>query len=144
MFEKEAEEWVENNLHSTEEDYIKAYKDGAEFGYNKAKEDADIMKSRFLELCNLKDMRIEELEKANEWHYPSKGELPKASGNYILAFYGAEGSVASGKPCCEEIYFDAELLRWKERDTYDDLPYLEKKGVDIAWRELPEPPKVKE
>lgn len=36
MFEKEAEEWVKNNLHSTEEDYIKAYKDGAEFGYNKA------------------------------------------------------------------------------------------------------------
>ena len=38
MFEKEAEEWVENNLHSTEEDYIKAFKDGAEFGYNKANE----------------------------------------------------------------------------------------------------------
>jgi hypothetical protein len=93
-----------------------AFQKGAEFGYNKA----------------------------NEWHYPSKGELPKASGNYILAFYGAEGSVASGKPCCEEIYFDAELLRWKERDTCDDLPYLEKKGVVIAWRELPEPPKEEE
>ena len=39
MFEKEAEEWVENNLHSTEEDYIKAFEDGAEFGYNKANED---------------------------------------------------------------------------------------------------------
>ena len=48
MFEKEAEKWVENNLHSTEEDYIKAFKDGAEFGYNKA----------------------------NEWHYPSKSEYP--------------------------------------------------------------------
>lgn len=69
MFEKEAEEWIKNNLHSTEEDYIKAFKDGAEFGYNKAKEDADKMKSQFLELCNLKDMRIAELEKANEWHY---------------------------------------------------------------------------
>jgi hypothetical protein len=33
MFEQESEEWVENNLHSTEEDYIKAFKDGAEFGY---------------------------------------------------------------------------------------------------------------
>ena len=39
MFEKEAEEWVENNLHSTEEDYIKAFQDGAEFGYNMNKED---------------------------------------------------------------------------------------------------------
>ena len=38
MFEKEAEKWVENNLHSTEEDYIKAFQDGAEFGYNKANE----------------------------------------------------------------------------------------------------------
>ena len=36
MFDKEAEKWVENNLHNTEEDYIKAFKDGAEFGYNKA------------------------------------------------------------------------------------------------------------
>ena len=39
---KEAEEWVENNLHSTEEDYIKAFKDGAEFGYNKTKEEFKI------------------------------------------------------------------------------------------------------
>ena len=38
MFEKAANKWVENNLHSTEEDYIKAFKDGAEFGYNKANE----------------------------------------------------------------------------------------------------------
>ena len=49
MFEKEAEEWVENNLHSTEEDYIKAFKDGAEFGYHKA----------------------------SEWHYVKDGDLPK-------------------------------------------------------------------
>jgi len=49
MFEKEAEEWVKNNLHSTEEDYIKAFKDGAEFGYNKV----------------------------NEWHYVKDGDLPK-------------------------------------------------------------------
>ena len=42
MFEKESEEWVENNLHSTEEDYIKAFKDGAEFGYNKTKEEFKI------------------------------------------------------------------------------------------------------
>lgn len=38
MFEKEAEKWVENNFHNTEEDYIKAFQDGAEFGYNKADE----------------------------------------------------------------------------------------------------------
>ena len=49
MFEKEAEEWVEKNLHITEEDYIKAFKDGAEFVYNNA----------------------------NEWHYVKDGDLPK-------------------------------------------------------------------
>lgn len=128
MFEKEAQEYSDGKGHEhynylfeehagSPADFARwCFQDGAEFGYNKA----------------------------NEWHYPAKGEFPKASGNYILAFYGAEGSVASGKPCCEETYFDAELLRWKERDTYDDLPYLEKKGVVIAWRELPEPPKEEE
>jgi hypothetical protein len=134
MFEKETEERARKleesqtlGVYDNDEDYEydrgwnkgevvgyeEGFQDGAEFGYNKA----------------------------NEWHYPAKGEFPKKSGNYILAFYGAKDSVANGKPCCEEIYFDAELLRWKERDTYDDLPYLEKKGVVIAWRELPEPPK---
>jgi len=56
MFEKEAEEWVKNNLHSTEEDYIKAFKDGAEFGYNKA----------------------------NEWHYLKDGDLPKENKLYFV------------------------------------------------------------
>ena len=45
MFEKEAEKWVENNFHNTEEDYIKAFKDGAEFGYNKANEWHDLRKN---------------------------------------------------------------------------------------------------
>lgn len=56
MFEKEAEKWVENNLHNTEEDYIKAFKDGAEFGYNKA----------------------------NEWHKPSE-KLPEEC-TLVLAY----------------------------------------------------------
>ena len=54
-----------------------AFQKGAEFGYNKAKEDADKMKSRFLELCNLKDMRIAELEKTNEWHEIESKVSPK-------------------------------------------------------------------
>ena len=55
MFEEEAERWVENNLHNTEEDYIKAFKDGAEFGYNKA----------------------------NEWHYVKDGDLPSEEGGWV-------------------------------------------------------------
>ena len=57
MFEEEAERWVENNLHNTEEDYIKAFKDGAEFGYNKA----------------------------NEWHYvKDEKDLPTDEKEYLL------------------------------------------------------------
>ena len=61
MFEKEANKWVENNLHSTEEDYIKAFKDGAELGYNKA----------------------------NEWHYV-KDELPD-EGTYLVVWQNDKG-----------------------------------------------------
>lgn len=85
MFEKDAEEWFEKlkqaKVPYTNENvnkYLhKAFKDGAEFGYNKAKKDADKMKSQFLELCNLKDMRIAELEKSNEWNYVKGGIFPK-------------------------------------------------------------------
>ena len=57
MFEKEAEKWVENNFHNTEEDYIKAFKDGAEFGYNKA----------------------------NEWHYVKDGDLPTDDKDMLMS-----------------------------------------------------------
>ena len=64
MFEKEANKWVENNLHSTEEDYIKAFKDGAEFGYNKANEwhkvadGGDLPKNNTAVLVILKNKRM--------------------------------------------------------------------------------------
>ena len=76
MFEKEAEEWVKENMDCCKTDnsvnqsipYFdeeerccakSAFQDGAEFGYNKA----------------------------NEWHYPSKGELPKCDEKTQLIFY---------------------------------------------------------
>ena len=71
MFEKEAEEYrthFENELYLFDNtdifpsDIEEAYWKGAEFGYNKA----------------------------NEWHYPSKGEYPKDEKNfqsYVVAFY---------------------------------------------------------
>lgn len=91
MFEKEAEEWIKNNLHSTEEDYIKAFKDGAEFGYNKA----------------------------NEWHYV-KDKLPRKSDStlcelmpvfvavkvgYKVSTYGTYWNLRLGKfECLDEVY----------------------------------------
>ena len=74
--------------------------------------------------------------KANEWHYVKDGDLPKDFGNYVVAFYGSKGSIANGKPCWEELYFDAETLRWVDRDTFGDLPYVNKEGIVIAWKEI--------
>ena len=82
------------------------FQQGAEFGYNKAKEDADKMKSRFLELCHLKDMRIEKLEKANEWHYVKDEGTPKVEGHYLVC------------------------LRNKDRDIFDCWIYYDK---DVGW-----------
>lgn len=85
MFEKEAEDNKPPYAYCTLDTNCELWKDGfqkgAEIGYNKAKEDADKMKSRFLELCNLKNMRIAELEKANEWHYVKNGDLPRQDGH---------------------------------------------------------------
>jgi hypothetical protein len=87
------------------------FQKGAEFGYNKA----------------------------NEWHYPSKGEYPKDEKNfqnYVVAFYGAKGSSANGKPCWEELCYDTKTKRWVDRDTLEDLPYVNKEGIVIAWKEI--------
>ena len=45
-------------------------------------------------LVNKSDLerKIEELEKANEWHYPSKGELPKEDKRYLCKIKAFVGS----------------------------------------------------
>ena len=118
MFEKEAEDkafekypfsenWDSIDL-ARNTKYEEGFQDGAEFGYNKA----------------------------NEWHYVKDGDLPSDFGNYVVCFYGAKGSDAKGKPCWEELCFDAETLRWIDRDTFEDLPYVNKEGIVIAWKEI--------
>ena len=67
MFEKEAKEYFENEcLHSyadteeeLKEDVVAAFKDGAEFGYNKGKEDVKttILKLRNCMNCKHRDTR---------------------------------------------------------------------------------------
>ena len=62
MFEKEAEEYAKQNnpaeygVRATHFTVLNSFKDGAEFGYNKA----------------------------NEWHYPSKGEYPEKGKEILL------------------------------------------------------------
>lgn len=158
MFEQEAEEYTmkkicknctyrcytENILKSNKLDCFsyargyKIFKDGAEFGYNKAKEDADKMKSRFLELCNLKDMRIAELEKANEWHEIeskvspkreiSKQYMPKNKEKVLLKYHFSgddEIHISDG-------YYDA----YNSEFLIANNPKFRIICV-IAWRELP-------
>ena len=130
MFEKEAEEYSNNLLKDVNcnignprarqinsIDVENAFQYGAEFGYNKAKEDADKMKSRFLELCNLKDMRIAQLENANKWHYMKDGINPTHS--YRVLVFTDEG-VGFG-------IYGLDDKKWHTYDTGFNV---------IAWKEI--------
>jgi len=95
MFEKEAEEYGiasrEFCADVDDSDLIaEAYKDGAEFGYNKA----------------------------NEWHYPSKGEYPK-NDNDILCQIDFETSEVGyfNDMFCNFFTIDGKelnVIAWKE------------------------------
>jgi len=116
MFEKEAEEYKDNTrikdkntyvgfpneriseLQDFEGNYIdisdriiKAFKDGAEFGYNKA----------------------------NEWHYVKDGDLPKDESRVWL-YFGVDdyndGQFIRGRFWCDSCgWFDVEeVIAWKE------------------------------
>lgn len=68
--------------------------------------------------------------KANEWHYPSKGELPKEDKEYLV--YMNDGTIDIQEITMDgdgHYYFNG--ISW----AFNDL---------IAWRELPEPPKEEE
>ena len=122
MFEKEAEEYLYDRLDPQaidsvsefsnkhiEEAIVSSFKKGAEFGYNKA----------------------------NEWHYVKDGEYPsKHLESYVVAFYSAKGSIAKGKTCWEELCWDAEFSRWVDKETFEDLPYVNTEGIVIAWKEI--------
>jgi len=102
MFEKEAAEYVDI---SGNNDYTEqAFKDGAEYGYNKA----------------------------NEWHYVKDGDLPKEN-EYIIIHSKLADNIAVGKRrcagkirkrCVYEWYFatyegtyclrDKDIIAWKE------------------------------
>jgi hypothetical protein len=80
----------------TEEDYIKAFKDGAEFGYNKA----------------------------NEWHYPSKGEYPIDKTEMLVYFKYADYEY----PCKTFGFYNGHFWDTKRGDVSN-------KEV-IAWKEI--------
>jgi len=124
MFEKEAEEnkppYAYCSLNTNCELWKDGFQKGAELSYNKAKKDADKMKSRFLELCNLKDMRIAELENANKWHYVKDGDLPRQDGN-----------------TCFSIKVLANNKKWVYYQFSNGMWFCGNKAVIVlAWKEI--------
>ena len=99
MFEEQAKEYEERKHHRYEDnDYcgdiadgiIQAYQQGAEFGYNKCKEE---LNHKGLALQSDMDKTIEqnialkkELNKANEWHYMEDELPPKKVPLNIITF----------------------------------------------------------
>lgn len=85
MFEKEAEDnkppYACCSFNTDCELWKDGFQKGAEFGYNKAK--VEVEESYRESLCNSElnlasvTEQLEELEKANEWHYVKDGDLPK-------------------------------------------------------------------
>ena len=86
MFEKEAEEYATNVFNPVQEKFCitrelvqghiaEGFKEGAQFGYNFAKEEIDYLN---------KHWRSEEESKANEWHKPSE-KLPEEC-SLVLAY----------------------------------------------------------
>ena len=108
MFEKEAEEYAIENWEHYEEGQNdskalkQAYLAGAEFGYNKA----------------------------NEWHYPSKGEYPK-EGENVLCYCKCRAEI---KFCCvgHIVAGGDNKIRWWSSDRSEELNVY-------AWKEITPP-----
>ena len=113
MFEKEAEEYAIENWEHYEEGQNdskalkQAYLAGAELGYNKA----------------------------NEWHYPSKGEYPK-EGENVLRYCKCRTEI---KFCCvgHIVAGGDNKIRWWASNRPEELEVY-------AWREVVFPEEVKE
>ena len=111
MFEKEAEEYaIENWEHyeggqNDSKALKQAYLAGAEFGYNKA----------------------------NEWHYPSKGEYPK-EGENVLCYCKCRTEI---KFCCvgHTVIGGDNKIRWWSSDRSEKLKVYAWKEIDKLYRE---------
>ena len=136
MFEKEAKEYEERKHYRYEDnDYcgdiadgiIQAYQQGAEFGYNKSKEE---LNQNGLALQSDMDKTIEqnialkkELNKANEWHFVKDGDLPKI-GKRVLSEKG------------DLVIYKGDGFNWVEYSPNTDNIKLRKWEEPRAWKEI--------
>nr|DAQ89251.1 MAG TPA: hypothetical protein [Caudoviricetes sp.] len=109
MFEKEAENYAkdcEKEFHTSYGACLHSFRDGAEFGYNKA----------------------------NEWHYSSKGEYPKECENVLcyckaanVKFYSIGHTIIGGD----------NKIRWWSNNKAEELKVY-------AWKEITPPKEIKD
>lgn len=140
MFEKEAEEYrkeLKSNTFLSEPQLdlaCQCFKDDAEFGYNKGNEEIKLLKETHRQSIDILVEQIEELHKANEWHYVKDGDLPKED-IYLVIRLNDENTCY--KYCTgfwekEERCF--HTLFCNKVDTKDI----------IAWKEIEPPKEIKE
>ena len=123
MFEKDAEEYIEEHSFFDEESGVKSldvtsktiFQDGAEFGYNKA----------------------------NEWHYPSKGEYPKCDEKtqlifYVNCYYEVGGETLTRKRMVlgfyKKSFINDDVKLFVEKSKGYEEEHLPKDV--IAWKEI--------
>lgn len=151
MFEKEAEEWVISNTEIYDDKFgiecekepqaKEAYLAGAEFGYNKAKEEIKLLKETHRQSLDILVAQIEELHKANEWHYVKDGDLPKEN-EYIMIYSKLADNIAVGKRRCAGKVRKRCVYEWYFA-TYEGTYCLRDKDI-IAWKEIELPKEIGE
>ena len=172
MFEKEAEEnlveqlgfdkeFIEqevNKLKNPNEKFMVdslirevkyAFQKGAEFGYNKAK--VEVEESYKESLCNSElnlasvTEQLEELEKANEWHYVKDG-LPKKQYDKVTVTVAYLNAFKN--PCKRDCFFDGKDFVYWDSGKNAGWKNVNIFGVIYAWKYaddfIPELPKESE
>ena len=113
MFEKEAEERITEQF-GTSGEYVtrqRIWQEGAEFGFNKA----------------------------NEWHYPSKGELPKCDEKtqlifYVTCYYGDITRKRMVLGYYQKSFMNDDVKLFVEKSKGYEEEHLSKDV--IAWKEI--------
>ena len=152
MFEKEAEEWAidyvckdcsrykecKSKEHCTCKECSKdKWQNGAEFGYNKCKEE---LNQKGLALQSDMDKTIEqnialkkELNKANEWHFVSKEGFPNKDDIYLII---RSDGLHLGDYCCGGTG-DIDCQSWCDYPSEEEI----QDDSVIAWKEITLPKK---
>lgn len=133
MFEKEAKEYEERKHYRYEDnDYcgdiadgiIQAYQQGAEFGYNKSKEELNqnglALQSDMYKTIEQNIALKKELNKTNEWHFVKDGDLPEVDNRIVLC-------VCFDGYIDEKKHYILKLLTRKEFPLFQPV---------YAWKEI--------